>query len=727
MKLEEIYNGILNNNEKEKCINYLLSNINNYTSHLNNLLTLQNILKILAKENSKYLDELLQVLKKSPNRILHRVLLYLWDESFRNEKTLDRVINFFESLSNIPIFNELIKDFLPILEEFDMDRIYMAYSDQIYNYCFEIDEEENEKIFPERFSDINFDYVSDSDFEYMFNSFCEYKEFMTRLKNYFQNHPDRFLCFSLENFHNAEEISSNVRFYAFKYEDLSYLDNKLKNELGYSNGLDFSFEAIKAITKYYSKTGDKNIVPELITVLKRRLPAAYLVDFQELEENQVLDFTEEKESIDYLLKEYENSQRKDIQIIISPKMAEEHYELLKTLSTDLKVYIEYKSVDGEGRITFEEYKKAHLFYDGIAEYVDRFYLSPLEKYLFAFYLTTIFKKYNFYKSDKDLDQEYGDMSRDPYFIIKHSYIVCAGYSNFLLQILNRLNISASYLVSTPKETGEYHARVLTHLVDKKYDIDGVYIGDPTAGNIGTTLKTRDKKTYDDYKYSDPETIRYFNQALSELDLTENYLQRESDDFYDIINRKIPDTIIVTAVRNILNKIYPYLTDEQVEEKVAQIIGQSQIVYAYPYYDTSKTIYDSMDDTEKYSIEAFIEPEILKNIDIKWFTGGRGPIDCHNGYLIIDKHRSDDELGQILLANKSQIENEYIEIGYYNYHKHYYMDVKVPRDFTVAQFKEIFLEGVGHVYSILGYKLEDKNIPKQEPQSTELSIVSQFRI
>ena len=724
MKLEEIYNGILNNKDQEKCLNYLLSNITNYTNRLNNILTLQNIFKILAKENSKYLNELLQVLRKSPNRVLHRVLLYLWDKKFRNEKNLNKIIDFFESFPNLPIFNELIKDFLPLLEEFDRDRIYMAYSDQVFNYCFEMDEEENEKIIPDRFSDINFDYISDSDFEYIFNSFFEYEEFMILLKKYFHTHPDRILCFSLENFIKAKEISKNVRFYAFKYEDLSYLDNKLKNDLGYSSGLDFSFESIKAIVKYYSKTGDKNIVPELITVLKRRLPSTYLIDFQELEENQTLDFTEEKEGIDYLLKEYENSQRKDIKIIISPKKAEEHYELLKTLSTDLKVFIEYKSTDGEGRITFEEYKKAHLFYDGIAEYIDRFYLSPLEKYLFAFYLTTIFKKYNYYKSDKDLDQEYGDMSRDPYFIIKHNYIVCAGYTNFLLQILNRLNISATFLTSTPKESGGYHARVLIYLVDKKYDIDGVYIGDPTVGTLNTALQTRNKKTYEDYKYTDPETTRYFNQALSELYLTENYLKRETEDFYDIINRKIPDTIIVNAVRNIMNKIYPYLTDEQIEEKVAKIIGQSQIVYAYPYYDISKTIYESVNNNEKYSFEAFIEPAIMKNVEFKWFSGGYSKTDCKNSYLITDKHRTDDELGRILLANKLQIENEYIEIGYSNYHEHYYINVKVPSDFTMEQFKDIFLEGVISVYSVLGYKLKK---PKQENQSSEISIVSQFRI
>lgn len=719
MSIEDIYYGIVNTNQKEEFLNELISNLNKY---LKNIEIIIKIMELLSKANSDYLNKILDILRQNPNKLINIILLFIFDEDYRTERNFNRIVN----IRSIPILNILIRKLKQYPNDFNIQKLSNMYSDIVYEYCIEWDEEDNEVVCTENFSNINYDFVNDEIIRFLFANFGNYPEFVSSYKEYLTNNPSRIIDFGLENrlYPYFQSISDNVRFYGFTYEELSYLDLLLKSKLDYPNGLDFSIESMKKILDYYNRSNDKKISERIIELIKRRLPKAYTIDFQKIDKNGTIDLSEEKEHLDYLLEEYKKSQRNDIKIIIPPEEADKFYKILSTLPDDAKIYIEYKSLDGEGEISLQEYKKAHIFYDGVAEYVSRFYLTPLEEYLFAYYLANSFKKYKYYKEDKNLDQEYHEMSRDPYFIIKHDYIVCAGYTNFLLQILKRLNISSSFLITVPEETGEYHARVLTHLVDKKYNIDGIYIGDPTNGSINWALTTKSKKSYETYKNLNKESSEYFKDAINELNLGNN-MELESEEFFEFINKKIPDETIITALRNILNKIHPYLTDEQIEEKVAEIIGKSQIIYASPYYDTSKTIYESMNDAGKYSFEAFIVPEIIKNIEFKWFTGGYSAIDCQNGYLITDRHRTNDELGKILLANKHQIENEYIEIGYSSYYKHYYINIKVPSDFTVAQFKEIFLKAVEAIYISLGYKIENNIIP--DNHSTELAIISSYRI
>ena len=213
----------------------------------------------------------------------------------------------------------------------------------------------------------------------------------------------------------------------------------------------------------YYKKNDSEIIPENLLVYFKKI--GYYIDFKTLKENEIIDISKKEDGLDVLLEMYKASKRNDISIIISPNSADKYYDILKKLPIDSKIYIDYSSLDGEGKINLEEYIKAHKFYDGVADYINRFDFSPLEKYLFAYYLSSKFKKYKYYKDNKELDQQYSYMSRDPYFIIKHDYIVCAGFTNFMLQILKRIDIVASDLTVIPPEIDEYHARVLSHLVD----------------------------------------------------------------------------------------------------------------------------------------------------------------------------------------------------------------------------------------------------------------------
>ena len=129
-------------------------------------------------------------------------------------------------------------------------------------------------------------------------------------------------------------------------------------------------------------------------------------------------------------------------------------------------------------------------------------LSPLEKYLFAYNIVKKYKKYKENEEDKGA-------ARNVYQLLDNEYMVCAGFSSLLKDLLNKLGIeSIDFSVTVdvgldyikddmevlPNKVklgdkitevlikGEDHARRWIHLVDSKYGIDGYFIADPTWDN-----------------------------------------------------------------------------------------------------------------------------------------------------------------------------------------------------------------------------------------------------
>ncbi len=115
-------------------------------------------------------------------------------------------------------------------------------------------------------------------------------------------------------------------------------------------------------------------------------------------------------------------------------------------------------------------------------------LSPFEKYLKVYDIVKNFKPYKENEADKN-------ESRYLRYILDNEYMVCVGYSNLLINLLDKVGISAleysvgvdsSYNAGYTKEdksvNREGHARVLLNMDDDKYNIHGIYIADPTWDN-----------------------------------------------------------------------------------------------------------------------------------------------------------------------------------------------------------------------------------------------------
>ena len=156
-------------------------------------------------------------------------------------------------------------------------------------------------------------------------------------------------------------------------------------------------------------------------------------------------------------------------------------------------------------------------------------MSPFEKYIYAYDIVKRFKKYNTPKKDnKNIDNLPSEVytniksySRDLYQILDNDYIVCVGFANFLGDLLTKLgidNIDLPVFVDVsstkatkqidiskdewknltpeekhklitkqqsyiPKDDFSGHRRLMVHIKDEKYGIDGIYYSDPTWDNF----------------------------------------------------------------------------------------------------------------------------------------------------------------------------------------------------------------------------------------------------
>ena len=118
-------------------------------------------------------------------------------------------------------------------------------------------------------------------------------------------------------------------------------------------------------------------------------------------------------------------------------------------------------------------------------------LSPLEKYIAAYILTSKFAPYR--EVDKENDSY---KSRSVYEFINSvtdTKIVCVGYTHLLREILYRMGIKDtmdwSVKINANSEFNSTdHMRMMIHLVDSKYGIDGIYMSDPTLDNREDTKK-----------------------------------------------------------------------------------------------------------------------------------------------------------------------------------------------------------------------------------------------
>lgn len=147
-------------------------------------------------------------------------------------------------------------------------------------------------------------------------------------------------------------------------------------------------------------------------------------------------------------------------------------------NTNIKVLYQ----DQNSLITIDELYQLSILINNITENIQKYNLSPLEKIIYVYDMV---KKREYKECYEDLHN-----SRDVDKVLVGNKIVCTGYSNLFNAILRSLGINALPVISSQVK----HQRSLVYISDSKYNIDGVYVFDPTWD------RKKDDKYIDNYNY-----------------------------------------------------------------------------------------------------------------------------------------------------------------------------------------------------------------------------------
>lgn len=344
--------------------------------------------------------------------------------------------------------------------------------------------------------------------------------------------------------------------------------------------------------------------------------------------------------------------------------------LLNSISSYDSLFVKYESmtIDIKKCLEFEQ-----MLYNMVKPAM---HLSPFEKFLYAYNIVKHYKKYN-------ENTQNPEDSRNIYKILDNEYIVCFGFSIFLGDLLDKLDISNYNLdilvdVSydeikpgeeeiTPKEKNiqyEAHSRRYVYLVDKKYGIDGFFNSDATWDN------SLDKDLYNFAVMTDEEVTmarRYIK--ISTTSIQELFNIHNLEEFYFKVNFLLQHqddklTAIYSDVRKIAFDIIERLT-----------ILDNQFIYSlkklYPYIDSNVNNYpDNVDDLlerlGKYIIKRV-------NKEVSGETIIQAVENLYRELYIFPEERIDIELEKIISDNRER------QIKCFPPRHRYYVDGRVEKD------------------------------------------------
>lgn len=268
------------------------------------------------------------------------------------------------------------------------------------------------------------------------------------------------------------------------------------------------------------------------------------------------------------------------------------YDLSKIDSKN--VFIHYQEYGGDIDINtlYDTFCQINYITDKIKKYN----LSPLEKLIMVYDIV----KNNFYR--KEGEDENHLISRSLDNVLNSDYIVCVGYIAIINAMLKNLNINARSIICKTKK--EKHCRSIIYLVDKKYNIDGVYVLDPT---------------WDSKRSAARNIIDKYNYFLMPIEIAE---KTASTELMSVINMSLSDLILL---ENDFND-HPYTIEEKAIKKI-KIQYYLEMLFLLTdnnYKDFTQNIYEynflSNESKKelKYIYESIISKCKINDIDVETF-------------------------------------------------------------------------------------------------------------
>lgn len=575
--LYEIYKYLIENKIELMYVKDLLLNKDSILNS-DNFVAYYKILNFaIAKREDDFVEKFIQIVRSEiengTRKTILRYYAFIYDKEFdydQKEKYFDmflRGLDYYDSWENDDFF---IEKNLILLNEINKFRDVFESS-----YIIGIKDNYNSalskcELKPE-FIDFHYlnNNISDECLLKILDLLDNSKEVYEKLIRYLnENLSNKFKLkkFDKKYFKLFEFNLSQIYVDKYSLDELSFMFNILMEKLGMEGEFPFSEVQLNAIIDYLSKNRDVVVSDEFLNKIGA-MDLKYNFKNFDIDEKIVVNDKFSLVEFSRFIDNYIESNRKDIKLILSSHYV--YYDKVKDMLGYNNVFINYGGVEEDGLISLDEYIKAHKFYDGVVDFVNMFYFSPLEAYFFAYILTKNFKKYRVYKDSKEVDEKYSHMSRNFILIVGNEYIVCEGFVNFIDEILKRLNYSSSVL----SVKSMAHARIMVYLKDDKYQVEGVYVGDPTFDSneehmFKYSLMTISKEDYINADYNDQINFENSFKKINENSVID--CEVGSDDFYEIINKKIPPEIIKNVFFSIFGKLYPSWSFEEIDENLEKI-------------------------------------------------------------------------------------------------------------------------------------------------------------
>ena len=201
-------------------------------------------------------------------------------------------------------------------------------------------------------------------------------------------------------------------------------------------------------------------------------------------------------------------------------------------------------------ISISEYKETIKAIDQLAQKVENFDYSPIEKMMHAYDLV----RDRNYQQESENEETW--ISRDLSKALLGDKIVCLGFANIYCAVLKSLGIRSEvvYLRShEPNKPG--HAIVIAYIEDQKYGITGAYYFDPTKDGKGRGEDTRFLESYAFFAKTKNELEKFENRKYIDAQLkymTPNF-PWDLYDMIDPVERKDLSTEVIQTI-NYMSRI-----------------------------------------------------------------------------------------------------------------------------------------------------------------------------
>lgn len=398
----------------------------------------------------------------------------------------------------------------------------------------------------------------------------------------------------------------------YKTEEFSYCNSSKKfllyrdliiqsDEISSSDYMEINLHDINLIENIFKYNEDK-----IKKTTKIKLNDDSFIDIRLKEDKVIENINIETNNINNIIQIFNILTKKEYKIekitydIKDKTYYDKDFSSLGSVANNTNLYIKYGEIDYS---IYDEFIGLQETIKWITQIINDTNLSPVEKLMFAFDFMKTFKYNESPNEKKD--------SRKPHRILETGNIVCAGYSRFLQEIVENLNIGikiGDVGVDCYDNEGNHrgaHARNIVKIDDDKYNINGIFILDSTWDSV-KQINNPNYNALDLYRYFLVPAKDYKNVFTNDTipTLFKLYLNEELKDYEKPFSEE--------------TSLYQYALEKVLKEKMEDEQIKKYLSVSRPSLEQFKEMLYNVRLAEGYSREEAIndiEKVVRFNIDV----------------------------------------------------------------------------------------------------------------